>query len=199
MKQGFKTVDALQKSAPKTYTYFKLIEDKYLSFLNAFANSIENSTPQKFAASPDIPHAFKIDEILKNFSNDKIPLVQAIIHLASFMNTYLDAFRQINDDNLTRLLPNQWPKINANLSASGIAVLFTKLFQLYEKVDVFLYFPENKKVLKFNGSVVKISSINEKHKERIAINFEFPDGKNQDFLTYKIQEFELNLCLDLNL
>jgi len=96
-------------------------------------------------------------------------------------------------------LPNQWPKINANLSASGIAVLFTKLFQLYEKVDVFLYFPENKKVLKFNGSVVKISSINEKHKERIAINFEFPDGKNQDFLTYKIQEFELNLCLDLNL
>ncbi|HBQ45317.1 MAG TPA: PilZ domain-containing protein, partial [Thiomicrospira sp.] len=62
MKQGFKTVDALQKSAPKTYTYFKLIEDKYLSFLNAFANSIENSTPQKVAARVDIPHAFKIEE-----------------------------------------------------------------------------------------------------------------------------------------
>ncbi len=202
MRHGFQKVNALQKTSPKTFGYFKLIEEKYLTFLNAFAESIEKSTAHQFVASPDLPFAFKIDEILETFNNPKfsnVPLVQAIIHLASLLNTYINAFRQMNDDNLLRAYPDQWPKIDANISASGIAVLFSKHFHEFEKVDVFLCFPENKKVLQFEGAVVNIIQINSEHKERIAINFEFPDGKAQDFLTFKIQEHELNMCLGMEI
>ncbi|WP_024850418.1 PilZ domain-containing protein [Hydrogenovibrio kuenenii] len=197
-KLGFTKINALKDSSPKTYTYFKHIEAKYLVFLKAMVNSIENSTDQHFEAEQHLPYNFKIDEILEHFQKEqfeKIPLVQSIAALCGFMGTYLEAYRQMNDDNVLRTFPEQWPSVQGNISACGLAMLFTKRFKDFERVDVFFYFPEEKRTLKFDGTVVDIRSINDQYKERIAVNFDFPNGKDQDFLQHKIQQFELDECL----
>lgn len=196
--RGFSHLSNLEAPAPKTYTYLKLLEEKYLVFLKAMTNSIQHSTPQVFQADPKLPYAFKIEEILESFKQEKfskIPLVQAILSLSHFMDGYLDAYRQINDDNIMRQYPDNWSTTEANVSASGLAMMFKKRFDNFERVDVFFYFPENKRVLKFQGSIVDIRSLEDVHMERIAINFEFPDGRDQDYLQFKIQEFELNECI----
>ncbi|MDX1795577.1 MAG: PilZ domain-containing protein [Hydrogenovibrio sp.] len=192
---GFTKSKILEKSSPKTYQYFNHIEEKYLVFLKAMIRSIDKSTPQHFEAEPEMPYAFKIEEILDTFNQEKfahIPLVQAIVSLCAYMDTYLNAYRQINDDNLLRLYPDQWPEVQANVSASGLAMLFTKRFREFEKVDIFIFFPTEERILQFDGTVVDIRSINDAFKERIAVNFDFPNGEDQDFLQRKIQEFELN-------
>lgn len=195
--RGFDKIGAIEPAAPKTYKYFKLIEEKYLVFINAMTKSINESTPHHFEADPNIPYAFKIEEILETFKHEKflkIPLVQSILSLSNFMDTYLEAYRQLNDDNVMRLYPDNWKSVHANVSASGLAMMFRKRFDTFQRVDVFFYFPENDRVLQFEGSIVDIRSVEETHMERIAINFEFPDGRSQDFLQYKIQEFELDEC-----
>lgn len=196
---GFTKINALHKSSPKTYQYFKHIEEKYLVFLKAMTRSIAKSTPQHFEAEPEMPYAFKIEEILDTFKKNQfanIPLVQAIASLCAYMDTYLNAYRQINDDNSLRLYPDQWKEAQANVSASGLAMLFTKRFREFEKVDVFFFFPKEERILQFDGTVVDIRSINNAYKERIAVNFDFPNGQEQDFLQTKIQEFELNEAVD---
>ena len=197
---GFKSLTILKTKAPKTHSYFKQIEDKYLHYLNSFFESIKESTAEEFSANPGLLDAFKIDETTERFSNTKlnnIPLIQAIIAITSYMNTYLNAYKQINDDNAIRKFPLKWPVMDANISASGIALLFSKRFKKRDKVDVFIYFTENKKIIKFDGSIVNLRSLEMEYKERVAINFDFPDGSSQDFLMHKIQEYELNLCEDL--
>ena len=199
--KGFKSLEILKKQAPKTHSYFKQIEDKYLYYLNSFFESVKASTAEEFSANPFILEGFKIDETIERFSNPKlstIPLVQAIIGVTAYMDSYLNAYKQLNDDNGIRKSPSRWPLMEANISASGIALLFSKRFKEQQKVDVFMYFFENKKIIKFDGRIVNLRSMEMEYKERIAINFDFPDGSSQDFLMHKIQEHELSLCEDLD-
>lgn len=197
---GFHHLDALSKSAPKTYTYLKLIEDKYLFFLNAFTDSIKHSSRSQFKAKFDFAMQFKIDKAIKDFNHPKfehVPLVRAIVALTSYMNTYTNTFKEICRDNIIRSRPELWPKLIANLSASGIAISFPKTFNNFEKVDVLMFFPENRQILSLHGTVAHIQDNKAKYQKRVAVNFEFPDGKDQDFLIYKIQELELSLCEQL--
>lgn len=201
-KQGFQKVEALFESAPKTYRYFKLIEDKYMTFLESMIHSITHSTQSHFEANRNLPYGFKIDETLELFKKEKfskVPLVQGILSLCQLMNIYLEAYRHINDDNVLRQYPTEWKLQQANVSASGLAVLLEKRFEAFEKVDVFFYFPTQEKILQFSGSIVDIRTIDDAYKERVAINFEFPDGSNQDFLQNEIQRFEIEECMHFNL
>ncbi len=200
-KQGFQKVEALHQSSPKTYRYFKMIEEKYMTFLESMIHSITHSTASQFEANIQLPYAFKIDETIELFKNEKfakIPLVQSIYSLCSLMDTYLEAYRQINDDNVMRQYPQEWRLQQANVSASGLAVLLNKRFQPFEKVDVFFYFPSHDKTLQFSGNIVDIRTIDDAYKERVAINFEFPDGKSQNFLQNEIQRFEIEECMHFN-
>ncbi|NCN43334.1 MAG: PilZ domain-containing protein [Piscirickettsiaceae bacterium CG_4_9_14_3_um_filter_43_564] len=201
-QQGFTTIEPLSQSAPKTYRYFKLIEEKYLFFLNTLITSIEKSTPNLFAAQRNLPYGFKIDEILQQFKAEKfskIPLIQAILSLASYMETYIEAYRQINDDNILRDFPEDWIQQKVNVSASGLSMVMAKRFKPFEKVDIFIFIPIRKAVCNFNGSIVDIRTIENQHKERIAINFEFPDSKNQNLLQNEIQRFEIEETLEIDL
>lgn len=201
-RKGFQTIEALKASSPKTYGYFKLIEKKYLIFLESMADSLMKSSPTAFEANDSLPYGFKIDETLETFKQEKfakIPLVQAIIKLSSFMETYMEAYRQINDDNIMRNRPHDWKLQTANVSASGIAMLMNKRFKPFERVDVYFYFSEANKVIHFEGTIVDIRSIEDQFKERVAVNFEFPDGNNQGFLQNEIQKFEIEECMSLRL
>ncbi|MEA1989723.1 MAG: PilZ domain-containing protein [Pseudomonadota bacterium] len=196
--KGFHSIQRIQASSPKTFQYLSLIEEKYLSFLKRMVESINKSTPEHFEVNGHLPIGFKLDEMMTVFEQPKfarIPLIQAMLHLSEFLEAYLNVYRQINDDNYLKQFPQEWPLKEANVSASGVAVYLPKGFDLYSRVDVYLYFEKENRILNFDGSVVDLREDNENHKQRIAINFEFPDGGNQDFLQQQIQKQEVKECM----
>jgi len=125
--------------------------------------------------------------------------VQAILNLNRLLTVYTDAYRQINDDNVLRQHPEGWTVHNTNISASGVALHFNKQFKLFEKVDVMIQLPLNKEILFFNGSIVDTRKMADGKQERVAINFDFPDGKNQNKLQNEIQRFEIEECMSIKL
>ncbi|WP_019895779.1 PilZ domain-containing protein [Hydrogenovibrio halophilus] len=201
--EGFSAIEELLPSSPKTYRYFKMLEEKFLAYLKSMFNSARHSKPDYFEANRHLPLGYKIDETLEMLTSksnfDKIPLIQAIVHLVQFVNAHLNAYRQLNDDNILRHYPDEWPRMKVNISASGIAIRYKKRFTQFEKVDVFLYFPDQDKVLEFEGTVVDTRSIDSHHEERVAINFDFPNGQKQDFLQNQIQRYEIEECMDFQL
>lgn len=199
-REGFSTIHALKERAPRTYQYFKMIEQKYMVFLNSLVHSINHSTPSHFEVDAELPFGFKIDEILERFSNEKfakIPLIQAIVNLCSFLENYMGIYRQITQDNYLKQFPDEWKTDKVNVSASGISQMLTKRFHTKDKVDVYLYFEQFKRVIHFEASVVDIRSIEGLNKERVALNFDFPNGQDQDFLQSEIEKYEIKECMDL--
>lgn len=200
--KGFKMALTLNPKSPKTYQYIKMIEDKYLAFLNRLVDSIDKSTPTKFWVEGHLPMGFKIDEMMSVFDAPKfakIPLIQTLLKTSLYMDSYLESYRMINDDNFLRQHPDDWRLQTVNLSASGIAVQMGKRFQQYERVDVLLYFQEDDRIIQFDGSVVDIRSDDTSYSERVAINFDFPDGGDQDFLQLQIQKQEVKECMNFEL
>ncbi len=197
-KQGFSSINKIKESSPKTFTYFKMIEDKFLIFFERLLNSIERSSKDTFYVDGDLPFGFKIDETRTLFSQPKfarIPLVQTIVHVAEFLDANLEIHRQINDDNYLQHFPQEWPLKTINISASGIAVLMPKLFKIYSRVNVFLYFEEDEKQISFEGVVVDIRESQGDYLERIAVNFEFPNGNDQNYIQQQIQKQEVKECM----
>lgn len=196
--EGFHSIQKIHASSPKTFQYLSMIEEKYLSFLERLVKSINGSTPEHFAVQGRLPIGFKLDEMLTVFEQPKfakIPLIQAILHLSQFLDAYLDVYRRINDDNYLKQYPQEWALNEANVSASGLAVFAPKRFELYSRVDVHLYFEEHNRILNFEGSVVDLRDDFENHTQRIAINFEFPNGNDQNFIQQEIQKQEVKDCM----
>lgn len=202
IQKGFTVLSTIEKSAPKTFAYFKLIEEKYLFFLNSLITAIQNSTPDTFAADTNIPVGFKLDELLSRFANekfDRIPLIQSLANLGRLITAYTNVYRHITDDNYLKLFPKQWPTYQVNVSASGIAMQLPKRYKQYDKLDIHIYIPSTDSVLHFDGMVVDIRTFDNIYKERVAINFEFPDGKNQNQLQNEIQKYEIKECFEIKL
>jgi len=200
--KGFKYALSLNHKSPKTFQYIKMIEAKYLAFLKRLVNSIDKSTPTKFWVEGHLPIGFKIDEIISLFDDPKfakIPLIQTLRCISIYMDSYLETYRMINDDNFLRQHPADWKLQKLNISASGIAVNMGKRFQQYERVDVLLYFPDDDRIIQFDGSVVDIRSDEKSYTERVAINFEFPNGIDQNFLQLQIQKQEVKECMNFEL
>lgn len=196
--KGFHSIQGIEASSPKTYQYLSLIEEKYLSYLQRMVNSINDSTPQHYAVSGHLPIGFKLDEMMNVFKQEKfakIPLIQAILHLSELLDAYLNVYQQINDDNYLKQFPQEWSLRMANVSASGLAVYLPKRFDLYSRVDIYLYFEKDDKVINFDGSVVDLRDDAEQHGQCIAINFEFPNGNDQDYLQQEIQQQEVKECM----
>lgn len=198
LKQGFVKLKLLQDDAPKTYAYLKKIEEKFLYFVHQLMLSAEHSSADQFYAPNYLKKDFRIDQLVEAFSETQYqasPLPQSILHSAVFINTYLDVFRRMHDDHTQSQHPEDWPFEWVNISASGLAVSIKKGFRLHERVDVRVYLADAKRILKFDGVVVQIQTDTETQIERVAINFEFPDGQSQQFLQTYIQKYEINQCL----
>ncbi len=200
--KGFTLYATLKTSAPKTYQYVKLLEEKYIAFLQQLQYSIEQSDEKTFAVKSAPPTGFKIDELYEIFSQEKfkkIPLIQAFHALISYFESYVNVFRELYNDNYLKSFPNEWSTVEANISAGGIAVQMEKRFTLHQRVDVNIYFPEHKRLLTFDGNVVAMHSMVNSYLERTAINFEYPDGIQQNFLQTQIQVYEIEQTMDIPL
>ncbi len=200
--EGFQTARKIEPSSPKTFQYIKMIEEKYLAFLKSMVWSLEHSTATDFAVQGHLPTGFQLDEMIGKFQSpklEKIPLVQALLHTAAYMDSYLEGYRNIHEDNYLKQFPKEWKSTMVNISASGMAVNLGKRFPLYSNVDVYLYFPVDDKTLHFDGSIVDVRTDEKNYKERVAINFEFPDGELQNYLQTQIQKQEVKECMDIAL
>ncbi|KUJ72798.1 PilZ domain-containing protein [Thiomicrospira sp. WB1] len=199
---GFESLNRLLPDAPKTHAYFQKIEQSFSVFYQSMLNTLQHSDAKHFEANAHLPDPLPMARMLELFADEKyskIPLVQAIYHLGQYMRLHLEAYRQLNDDHIRLNAPEHWPEKTVNLSASGIAVPLQQSFKPFEKVDVLLYFEQKRQKLRFDGSIVNTRSMPDKGIERVAINFDLPDGETQNSLQSAIQEFELDECLDLTL
>jgi len=197
---GFEMLEGLKNEAPKTHAFLQQIENKFLVFFKSMFHTVSHSDSAHFEANPHLPESTALDTLLARFEDPKyqtVPLVQAIYHLGQFMNLHLETYRLLNDDQIRRHQPDQWPLKTVNISASGVAVALQQSYKVFEKVEVFLYFEAYQTRLRFDGSVVNTRSLPENGVERVAINFELPDGDDQDTLQNVIQEFEIDECMDL--
>lgn len=200
--RGFSTIETIHDSAPKTYNYFKMIEEKFMVFMHAVGEAVMNSTPDKFYGDRNLPKKFKSDRIETIFNTEeveKVPLVQAILNLSRLLDVYAEIYRHINNDNVLRQYPEEWAVHDTNISASGVALYFNKQFKMFEKVDVLIQLPLSKEILFFNGSIVDIRRMDKDNQERVAINFDFPDGRNQNLLQNEIQRYEIEECMSIRL
>ncbi len=199
-KKGFKEIMPLHELDPKTYQYFKMLEEKYLTFLNHLVQCLKASSPTFFKVDTILPYGFKFDEIIEKFSSPKfakIPLIQAIKSLSKFLETYMAVYRQIVEDNYLKHFPKEWKLDLVNISASGISQVFEKRFKLHDKVDVYLYFDDSDTQLHFEAKVVNIRAIEDSYQERISLNFVFPNGNEQSVLQAEIEKFEIKECMDI--
>ena len=200
--RGFESILKIKESSPKTYIYFQMIEEKFLAFLNVLVESINQSDQNNYFTNQELPFGFKLDETIHQFKHEKyakIPLVRTILDLAELLECYLDVHRQIHDDSFLVNTPQNWPLQMASLSASGVAVKMPKLFKIYSRVNVFFYFEHADKQIRFEGNVVDIRDANDEYAERIAINFEFPNGADQSFIQQEIQKEEVRECMQFDL
>lgn len=201
-KKGFQKIIPLKKQAPKTYQYFKIIEEKYLTLLNSFVKSINSSTPTRFEADTLSPHDLKIDRAIEQISrakSKKIPLIEALKNLSKYLDIHIHLYRQITQDHYLKNSPQEWKMSLVNISSGGIKIALEKNFLIQDKVNIYLYFAEKDKVLHFEGSAIRSRIINKDHKEQTSFNFEFPGGYNQNFLQTEIELYEIKECMELNL
>ncbi|UQB41729.1 PilZ domain-containing protein [Thiomicrospira microaerophila] len=195
--EGLPKLNLLKTSSPKTYTYLKLIEEKYIYFLQRLDEVLTHSDPNNFYAPTPIPVGFKLDEFCAKLSDEKynaIPLLQAIIQTSQLLNIYTEMFRNLHNDHSQRQHPELWESEPANVSASGLALKLRKGLKLNERLDVLIYFKDDERLLLFEGIVVNIQSDAESFYERVAMNFEFPNGRDQTYLLAQIQKYELSEC-----
>ncbi|WFE69045.1 PilZ domain-containing protein [Thiomicrospira sp. R3] len=196
--EGLQKINLLKNSSPKTFKYLKLIEEKYIYFLQRLDEVLNHSTPDSFFAPNPLPVGFKLDEFCEKLADpkyDAIPLLQAIIQTSKLLNLYTEMFRNLHNDHSQRQHPESWVLEPANVSASGIALKLRKGLKLNERVDVLIYFKDDERLLLFEGIVVNIQTDEESYYERVAMNFEFPNGRDQTYLLARIQKHELNQCL----
>lgn len=196
-KDGFHHFKVLETEAPKTFNLLQGIEEKYLVFHRRLTYCIENSTPDYFCSRKIPDTKFKLDLLIEKYSQskyDKIPLIRTLFYAAKLMQSYFNIFLEMHHDNLVQE-EKSWIKDTVNVSASGIAFYLPKRYQMHQRLLVRLYFAEYDKILEFDCIVVSIQTDTKKQLERIALNFDFPDGKFQDFLITQLQKYEIQQCL----
>ena len=126
-------ITSLEGAAPKTFQYFSQLEKKLTHFFRLLLITLHKSSPKKYHSFDDAEQMFKIDEITAKFTQQafkKIPLVQAIYFMNELVNSYCEAFQELNRDYYLREHPEAWKSDNVSLSAGGVALVYPKRLSL---------------------------------------------------------------------
>lgn len=196
-KDGFTYFKLLEKEAPKTFNLLQGIEEKYLVFHRRLTYCIEHSTPDYFCSKKIPDTKFKLDLLTERYADakyDKVPLAQTLLNAGRLMQSYFDIFLEMHHDNLIEE-KKPWISDTVNISASGIALHLPKRYQMHQRLITRLYFEKYDQVLEFDSIVVNTQTDNHRGCERVALNFDFPDGKFQNFLLAQLQKYEIQQCL----
>jgi len=200
-RHGFRELQTIEHSSPKTYQYLKAAEKKFTTFLNFFIQCLQQSNQKHFSAIHPLPEAnFEIDQLVKSFRQPKfshLPLAQLLLKLCEIMGLIINVFSDFYNDLYLHNYPKLWPSVPANISIGGIALTTSKHYEKFMRVKVRLYFAATRRTLEFDGVVVNTKE--EAKGEWVAINFELPDGSMQDELQQMIYQYEIHETFGLKL
>lgn len=187
-------IEQIKASSPKSYQIFKEIEEFLGYFVTGIISTVSKSSADRFFPI-DSQRQFKAEGFVKAFDTEgsrKIPFLQVIKSLVELAMTHANVYRQISFDCSERENAHNWNSQIVNISEGGIALLLNKRFEVRETVDVLMYAGLVDEIITMKGYVVNVSPIKGNPlKERVSINFDFPDGKMQAALRKVIQKHEV--------
>ncbi len=195
--QGFSLIETIKSPAPRTYDWFKKIEEKNVYLFSAIKYMLQHSSATKIQSLPS--SEFLIDQAIIPYTKGKykeVPLAQSLVHLVHFQSLHFQAWQEMIRDLQWQTTPQKWSEHMVNVSTGGIAVNLPKRYPKLAHVYTKLYFPRIG-VLAFEGSVVMQKSIPTEGKERIAVNFDFPTQEQQIALRTQMELFELQKAVEV--
>lgn len=198
--RGFESFNNLQEHAPKTYNYFKLMNEKFIAYKNHFYLSMKKSSPTQFSIDPNLPGEFPIDKTIKSFAQPKfeqVPLAQSLLYLSRYIDYHCRAYIELLKDYAPRQNAKRWATSEVNISASGFAINLNKRFKATSKVDAFLYFEDTDEIVKLNATTVRTKSIADRGYETNAFDFNFPTHQDQSLIKRQLERYQIKRCMAL--
>lgn len=199
---GFQKIFALQEPAPKTFYYFDQMNQKFLVYAQNLVFSLKKSSPGKFVSTMDFQTDFELDNTIANFSKPKfkqVPLAQALFYLARYLDLHINAYVEYLNDLQPLKTARKAPTKNVDISACGLAVKSNKRFPLGCKVNVLLYFADTNEALKLSSTIVRSATVHGEETECNAVDYYFPNGKDQNIIQRQIELQQLYRCPDVTL
>lgn len=193
-------LETYRESSPKSYAFFKGIENKIKTYLNEVHYMAQNSDSrevkyrQLLYATPT--QADQNLTILKNTKFDGLPLPQFIRTLTEYVNINLGSFLAFQQDSVLKRYPTQWELITVNLSEGGVRVEQSKLMKPGEQVCVAFHTDSYSSVIGVKGSVVACDPVEKTARYCLRINFDFPDRSQQMLIQKIMNQFEISQCAE---
>lgn len=186
--------------SPKSYAFFKAIENKVKIYLNEVHYLAQNSDSREIQyrhllyTTPT--QADQNLHTLKNTKFDELPLPRFIRALTEYINVTLASFLEFQRDAVLKRFPTQWSEARANLSEGGIRLEQPKSLRPGETVCVAFYSDDFASVMGIKGSVVACDAVAKTDRYCLRINFEFPDRSQQMLIQKIMNQFEISQCTE---
>ncbi|HEY9017777.1 PilZ domain-containing protein [Thiomicrospira sp.] len=193
-------LETYKVSSPKSYAFFKGIENKIKTYLNEIHYMAQNSDSREIRyrnllyAMPS--QADQNLTILNNPKFDGLALPQFIRTLTEYVNLNLNTFLAFQRDSVLKRFPTQWEATRVNLSEGGIRIEQPKALKPGESVCVAFYTDHYSSVIGIKGSVVACDPVAKTSDYCLRINFDFPDRAQQMLIQKIMNHFEINQCVD---
>lgn len=191
-------LESYKANSPKTYAFFKALENKIKLFFNEIHYMAHHSDSRELRykhllfATPT-----QADLNLKTLSQpkfDDLPLPNFIRCMTEYLNIKLDSFVQFQKDGVLKRFPTQWTQEVVNLSEGGVRLEQNKMFKIGENVCVAFYHEYAPSILALKGTVVGTQPIAQSDRYQVRINFDFPDRAQQIMIQQimNLQEIQLS-------
>lgn len=193
-------LETYKASSPKSYAFFKGIENKIKTYLNEVHYLAQNSDSREIKyhqllyATPT--QADQNLAILKNAKFDGLALPQFIRSLTEYVNINLGSFLAFQQDSVLKRYPTQWELITVNLSEGGVRVEQSKALKPGEQVCVAFHTDSYPSVIGIKGSVVACDPVAKTARYCVRINFDFPDRSQQMLIQKIMNQFEISQCAE---
>lgn len=193
-------LETYKASSPKSYAFFKGIENKIKTYLNEVHYLAQNSDSREIKyrqllyATPT--QADQNLAILKNTKFDGLALPQFIRSLTEYVNINLGSFLAFQQDSVLKRYPTQWELITVNLSEGGVRVEQSKALNPGEQVCVAFHTDSYSSVIGIKGSVVACDPVVKTTRYCLRVNFDFPDRSQQMLIQKIMNQFEISQCAE---
>lgn len=193
-------LEAYKENSPKSYAFFKAIENKIKIYLNEIHYMAQHSSSRELGYRHvlySMPTQADLNlKTLQESRFDKLPLPQFIRSLTEYVNLNLASFAELQKDYVLKRFPTQWPEMTVNLSEGGIRLELPKLMRPGEVVCVAFHCDAHTSVVGLKGTVIGSEAVAQTERYRMRINFDFPGRAEQMVIQKIMNRFEIKQSID---
>lgn len=190
-------LEAYQDSAPKTYGFFKAIENK-LRFYLAELHYLTRSSDKNSIAYRHLLFNKKLQadlnlQTLSSHKFDDFPLPRFIRALSEYVNLILLTFERWQRDAVFKRFPSRWLENSVNLSESGVGLVLDRVLSAGKPVCCAFYPAWHQQVIGFKAHLVEQPTFCKDRQGYITrLNFDMPSRDKQMAISRLINKFEVN-------